>query len=146
MKANGLTWKLFMAIVLTDVADSVGQLFMKKGLTAIGMDTITLQNLAQFLGECGLSGMIWLGVVCYILNFFLWITILPKVDLSVAAPVGSTSYIFVPLLAIFFLGETVGILRWSGIALIILGIHLVSQSTGEKVLEAVAPEKAQVEA
>ena len=128
MKNNALTWKVFFMIVLTDLIDSVGQLFMKKGLVNIGIDSVTLQNLQEFLGKSGASPLIWLGVLFYVLNFFLWITVLSRVDLSVAAPVGSTSYVFVPLLAIFFLGESVGLLRWVGILLIVLGVRFVSQS------------------
>jgi undecaprenyl phosphate-alpha-L-ara4N flippase subunit ArnE len=62
------------------------------------------------------------------LNFFIWIVILYKTDLSIAMPVGSFSYIFVPVAAIIFLHERVSLLRWAGIAFIILGIHFVSQS------------------
>jgi drug/metabolite transporter (DMT)-like permease len=54
--------------------------------------------------------------------------ILYKVDLSIAMPVGSTSYIFVPITAALFLHERVDMLRWAGIMMIVLGIHFVSQS------------------
>ena len=115
-------------IVLTDIADSIGQLLMKKGLTSIGITSIGLHNLQEFLGRSGLNPFVWLGVLFYVLNFFLWILVLSRVDLSVAAPVGSTSYIFVPLLAILFLGEQVSLMRWLGIVLIVAGIHLVFKS------------------
>ena len=128
MKTNGLTWKVFLMIVATDFADSVGQLFMKKGLVHVGIHSVTLQNLQEFLGKTGLSPLVWLGVLCYVLTFFLWIAVLSRVDLSVAAPVGSTGYLFVPLLSVVFLGESVGLLRWAGIVSIIVGIRLVSQS------------------
>ena len=70
----------------------------------------------------------WLGIFFYALNFVVWIVILYKVDLSIAMPVGSTSYIFIPIMAMLFLHEHISVLRWVGILLIILGIHFVSQS------------------
>ncbi len=134
LKHNGLTWKLFLVIVLTDILNSVGQLFMKKGLLHVGIDAIGWSNLQEFLGKSALSPWVWLGIGFYVLNFFLWIFVLSRVDLSVAAPVGSTNYIFVPLLAIFFLGENVSPLHWLGIVLIIAGICLVSKSGGGAVI------------
>ena len=128
LNKNGLTWKLFLMIVLTDSADSVGQLFMKKGLMSVGITSIGLHNLQEFLGRSGMSPLVWLGALFYILTFFLWILVLSRVDLSVAAPVGSTGYIFAPVLAIFFLGEQVSPVRWLGIVLIVAGIYLVSKS------------------
>ncbi len=128
MKKNGLTWKIFFIIVFTDICDSVGKVFMKKGLMKFGIASISLQNLQEFLGKSGLSGWVWLGVACHILNFCLWIAVLSRLDLSVAAPLGSASYVFVPILAMLFLSESVGLTRWAGILLIALGIHLVSRS------------------
>lgn len=129
MKKNHLTLKLFGLIVLTDIGESIAQLFMKTGLTHTGISSITFANLLDFASKCCTSYFIWLGVLVYIINFFLWITVLSRIDLSVAFPVGSTSYIFVPILAMIFLHETINPIRWGGIALIVLGIHYVSQST-----------------
>lgn len=131
MKKHGLTWKMFVLILLCDVSESVGQLFMKKGVLQVGIDSITFANLQEFLGKSGLTPFVWLGVFFYALNFLLWIIVLSRVDLSVASPVGSAGYLFVPLLAIVFLGEDVGLLRWAGIILITGGVCLVAGSGGD---------------
>lgn len=117
MKKSRLTLKIFALIVLNDVGDTIAQVFMKKGL--IGHAGIM---------EAASSGLLWLGVLVQLLNFFVWIVILYKIDLSIAMPVGSTSYIFVPIVAMFFLHERVSLLRWVGVIFIILGIHFVSRS------------------
>jgi drug/metabolite transporter (DMT)-like permease len=127
-----LTLKVFLLIVTTDIAESVAQLFMKKGLILTGIDSVTFSNLAGFMSKALLSGFVWAGIGVYIFNFFVWLTVLSRVDLSIAFPVGSTSYILVPALAVIFLGETITPLRWAGIALIVCGIHFVSKSAGRK--------------
>ena len=132
MKKNYLTLKIFSLIVLNDVVDTVAQLVMKKGLIATGINVITLGNVVEFLTRNASSVLVWLGVLIYALNFFIWIVILYKIDLSIAMPVGSTSYIFVPLAAMLFLHEHIGILRWIGIFCIVCGIHFVSQSNRPK--------------
>ncbi len=101
---------------------------MKKGLIHTGISSVNFANLVEFAIKNASSLTVWLGISIYALNFFVWIFILYKVDLSIAMPAGSTSYIFVPIAAVFFLHEHVGLLRWIGILCIVLGIHFVCQS------------------
>ena len=128
MKSNPLTLKIFFLIVFTDILDSAAQLFMKKGLVATGVGSVHLSNAVDFLLQNAASPMVWAGLLFYALTFFIWIVVLCQVDLSIALPLGSTSYILIPLIAIFFLRESVSPLRWVGIFLIISGIHFVSKS------------------
>jgi drug/metabolite transporter (DMT)-like permease len=128
MKTSGLTLKIFLLIVLNDIGDTAAQLLMKKGLVHTGIDSVNFGNVAEFAVKNAASPLVWLGIFIFVLNFFVWIVILSRVDLSIAMPVGSTSYIFVPIAAMLFLREHVGMLRWAGIILIVLGIHFVSRS------------------
>lgn len=128
MKNSGLTLKIFLLIILNDIGDTIAQLLMKKGLNATGIDHVGFGNIAEFVARNAASPLVWLGVLVFILNFFVWIVILARVDLSIAMPVGSTCYVFVPIAAMIFLHEHVSLLRWAGILLIVLGIHFVSQS------------------
>lgn len=126
---KSLSLKIFALIVLNDMGDTIAQLFLKKGIAATGIDGLALGTLGDLVARGAASPLLWAGILIYTLNFFIWMLILYKVDLSIAMPVGSTSYIFVPIVAMIFLNEHVSLLRWAGIALIVLGIHLVSQAT-----------------
>ncbi len=132
-KKGKLTVTVLAMIIMTDVIESFAELFWKKGTLSTGIDDITLGNVAEFLWRLLGSPGFLAGVALYIVNFFLWITVLSKVDLSVAFPTGSTSYIIVALLSIVFLGEHISVYRWSGIILIIIGIWFISRSTRDKV-------------
>jgi len=125
---KSLSLKIFALIVANDLGDTVAQLFLKKGIAATGIDGLALGTLGDLVTRAAISPLLWAGVLVYALNFFLWILILYRVDLSVAMPVGSTGYIFVPIAATLFLHEHVSLVRWAGIALIVLGIHFVSQT------------------
>jgi drug/metabolite transporter (DMT)-like permease len=129
MKYGALTLKVFALLVLNDLGDTLAQLLMKKGLMAGAVTDVTFSNLAQFVSANIGSPLLWLGIIVHTLNFFVWIVILYKIDLSIAMPAGSTSYIFIPVAAAAFLGEHVSALRWAGILLIVLGIHFVSRSS-----------------
>ena len=128
MTKKALTLKVFLAIVMNDISDSLAQLLMKKGLSNTGVDFLHFQNIGDFFSRNASSPLLWLGILIYASNFFIWMIILLKVDLSIALPVGSSSYALIPLLAMIFLKESVPPLRWLGILLIIAGVHFVSKS------------------
>ncbi len=132
MKQRALTWSIFGAIVVNDMADGLAQLLMKKGLVQTGIDRVSWANLPHFLTHNIASGLVWFGILVYALNFFLWILILSRVELSIAMPLGSTAYVVIPILAMIFLHEKVGLGRWIGIALIMTGIYCVSTSSTSK--------------
>ena len=128
MRQNHLTLKIFALLVLNELGDTLAQLLMKKGLMHTGIDSVTFANILEFCARNSSSLLLWLGIIMQALNFFVWIVILYKIDLSIAMPAGSTSYIFIPLAAAVFLHERVSLLRWAGICLIVVGIHFVSRS------------------
>ena len=132
MKKSYMTWTILFLIVLNDGVDTLAQLLMKKGLLATGIHSVDFSNIAEFAFRNASSFLVWTGVLVYALSFFVWIIILYKVDLSIAMPADSLSYIFVPLGAAFFLHEHISLLRWLGIFCIIGGIHFVAQSNRSK--------------
>lgn len=131
MKKNHLTLKIFALILINDIGDTVAQYFMKKGLVDTGTISVGFGNLMESAARSSGSAMLWIGIIIQTLNFFIWIAVLYRIDLSIAMPVGSASYIFVPVVAILFLHEQIAPLRWIGILCIILGIHFVSRSKSE---------------
>lgn len=125
---KNLSLKVFALIVLNDLGDTITQIFLKKGIAATGVERLSLDTLGDLIARALVSPLLWVGIFFFAFNFFIWILVLYKVDLSIAMPVGSTSYIFVPIAAMIFLNEHVSMLRWAGIALIVLGVHFVSQA------------------
>lgn len=59
-------------------------------------------------------------------SFIVWMTVLANLDLSLAFPLGSLSYVIIPLLSVSFLNEDIPLLRWLGICIIICGILTLS--------------------
>ena len=116
-------------IIMTDVIESVAELFFKKGTLSTGIDNVTFDNAGVFMSRLIASPGLWTGALLHATNFFLWVAVLSKVDLSVAFPTGSMSYILVALLSVVFLGEHISAYRWLGIVFIIIGIWFVSRST-----------------
>jgi drug/metabolite transporter (DMT)-like permease len=127
-----LTPVVFILIIMTDIIESFAELFFKKATIATGISEVGFSNFLDFFARMSCMSGFWLGMSFYVINFFLWIAVLSQIDLSVAFPTGSTSYIIVALLSIFFLGEQVSPAQWAGIIFIIAGIFFISRSTREE--------------
>ena len=87
------------------------------------------QDVLHFVSVAAANPFLWFALICVFTFFCIWTTILSKVDLSVAVPVASFSYVAVPMVSIFFLKEHIPILRWVGIFFILLGVIFVSISS-----------------
>lgn len=125
---------MLFVLIFVDVFETLAHLFFKK--SAIPESALQINNPAGaliFLKAIFSSPFLWCGLLLVFLVFIIWSTILSKIDLSVAVAVCSFSYILVPIAAIFFLHENIGILRWIGIFFILIGIIFVALSSKEKI-------------
>lgn len=128
-----LTIKVILFLVFSDMLETFTQFCFKKGaLTRSGFEIKIISDIFNFLLGVFSSGFLWLGLLSVVLTFVIWSTVLSRVDLSVAVPVASFSYILIPIVSIIFLHEKISILRWSGIFFILLGVIFVSLSSKEK--------------
>lgn len=128
-----LTAKILFFLVFSDILETVTHFCFKK--SALLNEDFLVHNFGDilvFLGSTFSSYFLWLGLISVALTFVVWSTILSKIDLSVAVPVCSFSYITIPLVSIFFLHEKINAMRWVGISLILVGVIFVSLSSKEK--------------
>ncbi len=127
-KAGGITLKIFLAVFLNDAIDALAQVLMKKGIVGEAMMSWNLHDLLSFVAQNAVSPLVIVGIILYALNFFLWIIILSKIDLSLAVPLGSTTYALIPFSAVVFLHEKISTMGIAGILCVILGILILSKS------------------
>lgn len=125
-----LTLKIILFLVFSDTLETFTHFcFKKSALPESGFQIINFKDALAFIQIMLSSGFLWLGLLSVILTFIIWSTILSKIDLSLAVPIASFSYILVALVSILFLHEKITALRWLGIFLILLGVIFVSMST-----------------
>jgi drug/metabolite transporter (DMT)-like permease len=133
MKKGSLTIKIIGLILLTDFLESTYEFLFKKGMLLVGEFNFSdLSRLGDFIVGVATCGWIWTGLAILAAELFLWFFILSKIDLSLAFPISSTSYIYVLLVSVFLLHENVGLNRWLGTLIIIAGIYLIARSAQEK--------------
>jgi len=128
-----LTLKILLFLLFSDILETLTHLCFKKSVFAgSGMGMEEFPGLVVFFKSVFLSPFLWAGLLLVLLTFVIWSTILSKIDLSVAVPIASFSYILVPLVSIIFLHEKVNPARWLGIFSILIGVIFVSLSSKEK--------------
>jgi drug/metabolite transporter (DMT)-like permease len=72
----------------------------------------------------------WIGVGMMTLAFFSLLAVLSIEKVSFVVPVTALSYVAGALGGRFFLGERIGLRRWTGIALVCIGVTLVFLGKG----------------
>lgn len=127
-----ITLKIFIFLITTDLLETLAQFCFKKSAGSAILIPGNLREMFTFIPRVAHSPFLWLGLFSVLALFIIWSAILSKIDLSVAVPVASFSYITVPLVSAIFLGERISGLRWSGIFFILLGVILVSLSARRK--------------
>ncbi len=111
------------------VSNAIVQVLLKKGVSDLNVinslsDIFDLNILMTVVKNSYIS----IGIVLYIISFFLWIYALTKLDVSVLSPIGSLIFVIVAILAVFFLGEKVTSIRWMGIILVVAGSILIART------------------
>ncbi len=116
-------------IVVMVLAGPIGNVFLGKGMKEVG--TLTLWPPAQllhFVLGVFVTFPIWLGILSLLTFFVAYMLVLSWADYSFVQPVSSVAYGVVALLGWLVLGEQVSALRWTGIAIICLGVFVVSRT------------------
>jgi len=131
-----LTLKILLLLIVSDILETSIQFFFKKSaLAQHGFVVTDLAGAAVFLRAVFSSPFLWAGLISVAAVFIIWSGVLSRIDLSVAVPIASFSYILVPLVSIIFLHEKITVLRWLGIFFILAGVVLVSLSSKERIIQ-----------
>ncbi|MCX5710492.1 MAG: hypothetical protein NT060_00740 [Candidatus Omnitrophica bacterium] len=130
---RNLTFKILIFLISTDLMETVAQFCFKKSVAGVHfLNAGNISGFFLFLKTVLPSPFLWVGLITVLAIFITWATILSKIDLSVAVPVASFSYVTIPLVCSIFLHERISALRGYGIFCILVGVVLVSASTRHK--------------
>ena len=122
-----ITW----ALILTGVAlNAAAQLLLKYATRPLAhfadfnLDTLAASVLILFR-----SLPFWGGMLCYGASLCVWLAALAKAPVSSAYPMLSLGYVAVACASALWLGETLTAAKVFGIALICVGVVLVSRNS-----------------
>ena len=101
----------------------LSQVFLKKAVMGFGAFQFTFSYFKSVFGNLHLA----LSGISVGIAVVLWVHILRNYQFSLAYPLGSISYIFGLMAAVFFFGEHVSAMRWMGAGIIIIGIYFITK-------------------
>ncbi len=117
--------KTCIVMLLATLAVSIGETFLSAGMKGIG-DFSSGQVVHRLL-QMFTNPKVIAGVFLMAIFFFLYSATLSWADLSIVLPLSSMSFIFGAILAKYALHEDISIWRWAGIAVIMIGVFLISR-------------------
>ena len=118
-----LNLQQILVLAFVSISAPMGDACLSHGMTRI--PEISLAH-PLTLVTAVFTPWIVLGIALLIGFFASYLTALSWADLTYVMPATSLGYVFMALLAHFWLGETVSFQRWAGIVLITLGAGFVA--------------------
>ncbi|MBE9069807.1 EamA family transporter [Leptolyngbya cf. ectocarpi LEGE 11479] len=119
-----MSFQEFILLFVAVLASSAGQFFLKAGALKLGK--VTAANAVSHILGIATNFELVTGLVCYGLGAIIYILVLTRVKLSVAAPSASMIYILSVLIGYFAFQESLSVNRLIGIGLIVCGVVLVA--------------------
>jgi drug/metabolite transporter (DMT)-like permease len=116
---------LIVGIVLAIVLDTVIQIFWKLAVCDVPDNASLVSTAFVALG----NGYFYLAMLAFAAQLFNWLRVLAQADLSFAQPFTALSYITVLAISSYSLHEQIGLARMLGVALILLGVYLISRTS-----------------
>ncbi len=122
-------FKTLVLIGLSVILSVMGQFFLKLGINSLGkVDLLKTSNLISNIRLLASSPYIYLGFLAYGVSALSWLVTLSRADLSFAYPMMGLSFVLAAFVSELYLGESITMVRWAGIFVVVFGVVLISRT------------------
>lgn len=106
-----------------------GQTAMKSGMSQVG-EIGSMRQLFSLdtLFHIFTNRRVLAGIFLYVISLFLWLGALSSLNVSFMYPLLSLAYVITAIIAFIFLKESITLLRWVGIVLVMGGCLLIMRT------------------
>lgn len=118
----------FLLVLAGVLLNATAQLLLKAGTNSTGVINYVPGQLLKLLLSIACEPHILGGLACYVVSVGIWIVALSRVEVSMAYPMLSIGYVVNAVAARMLFGEMISMTRIVGIAIIIVGVILISRS------------------
>ncbi len=119
---------IFFLIIVGVMLNTVAQLLLKSGMSQIGHFEFNMANIVPIGMKVALNVPIMSGLCTYVMSVAVWLLVLSRVQVSYAYPMLSIGYVVNAVAAYYLFGESMSVMRMSGIFIIIAGVYVISRS------------------
>ncbi len=120
--------KNILLILFSVSLNALAQLFIRQGMLQIGKVSLKLDQLWYMAWRSLTNWYLLGGMLCYAVSIITWMVVLSRVNVSLAYPFLSVGYIITAVLAYFILNEPLTLQKMIGIAVICLGVIILTYS------------------
>ncbi len=118
-----------LPLIFTGVfLNAIAQLALKQGMRQIGHFEFTPAVLWDMSWRIGTNPYVIFGLACYVVSVAVWLLALSRVDVGFAYPMLSVGYIVTAIAAYYAFGEALTPVRVGGIAVIMVGVYMISRT------------------
>ena len=116
----------FVIIILVAATAATAHILLKLGMNQVGeVNAEALKTPGKLIGQLVTTPAILAAIPVYAISNVGWLVVLSRLNLSVAYPFLASLYIFLPILSMLFLSETLSTQHWAGIVVIGIGVGIV---------------------
>lgn len=116
---------VYLLVLVTTLCTIGGQLILKRAMMTLR--PLQSQGIIEFLFGAAISPLVWAALMLQVLGYVAWMFVISREKLSVAfALSGSTFYLLMAVASWYFFHERLGMTQWLGLALISVGVVLVT--------------------
>lgn len=123
MQHHRLSFQQYLILAFVSVSVPLGDASLSRGMTSL--PAISLAHPLTLIGAV-FTPWIALGIALLIGYFASYLTALSWADLTFVMPATALGNVFVALLAHFWLHESISWMRWTGVAMITIGVAFVA--------------------
>jgi len=121
--------KTYVFLALMVLFNSIGDTMLSRGMKKVGeVHYTSLAGLGHTLVVVLRTPSIWIGIGSLLSFFVCYMLLLSWADFSFVMPATAANFAIVPVFGAFLLHERVSFTRWIGVAIICLGVLLVSRT------------------
>jgi len=119
-----------LIILLSVSISSLAHILLKRGVTALQLNSVIVSDDFFILGLEALSSY-WIlgGVILHFCALIFWLWALKYVEISYAYPFLALGYVIVSTMAWLWFGEDIGPTKVTGMVVIMAGVLIISRSS-----------------
>jgi len=119
---------IYFLILLGGLLNAGAQLLLKAGMNQIGHFEFSMGNIIPIGLRVASNWPIVGGLFAYVVSVLVWLMVLSRVQVSLAYPMLSIGYVVNAIAAYYLFGESLSVMRITGIFIIIVGVYLIAQN------------------
>ena len=115
-----------LIILVVAATAAAAHILLKIGMNEAGeINSYSIKTPGVLIKQLLSTPAILAAIPVYAVSNIGWLIVLSKLNLSVAYPFLASLYIFIPVLSMVFLSESLTVQHWAGIIVIGIGIGIV---------------------